>query len=600
MSQDNEQVIASGMNGPEVFVHNLAKLYEEYGRAVAAFVEPREQGIAPIQSPTDSAEVAATLTKIAESWLADPQKAVVLQTQLWTGYMNVWSGAFRRSMGEQATETATPLAGDKRFASPDWTKNLFFDFCKQFYLVTTKWAEEAVENATNIDDHTRDKARFYVRQISAALSPSNFVMTNPDLLKETLETNGENLVRGMAMLTEDIRKGQGDVKLRQTDENEFQLGKNIATTPGVVIFENDLIQLIQYEATTPEVSATPMLVVPPWINKYYILDLNSEKSFIKWMLDQKQTVFCISWVNPDEKLKDKSFEDYMQEGVLAALSVVQDITGAPEVNTMGYCVGGTLLAATLAYLSETGAGNRIANATLLAAQVDFSEAGDLKVFIDEPQIEALEIQMEKTGYLDAKHMASTFNMLRANDLIWPYFVNTYLRGQQPGAFDLLYWNADSTRMTPANHSFYLRQCYLQNSLAKGKMALSGVTLDLKTVTCPVYLLATREDHIAPAKSVYNGRSCFGGSVTFTLSASGHIAGVINPPAKHKYSYWTAPVSAPSLSQWQNEAAQHDGSWWPHWLGWMEKNKTLRAAPAIGSGQYAAIEPAPGRYAKLRS
>lgn len=599
MNENEQNQPGLGEANPQAFIHNLAKLYEEYGKAVAAFVEPREKGTVPIPAPTDNAEVVATLTKVAESWLSDPRRAVALQTELWTNYIDLWGSAFRRLLGEPNEEAVKPDPKDKRFQNMDWTQNIFFDFCKQLYLITTRWAEEAVESAEGLDDHTRDKARFYVQQISSALSPSNFVLTNPELLAETLKTSGENLVRGMAMLAEDIKAGHGDIKLRQTDEAQFALGKTIATTEGAVIYQNELMQLIQYKASTETVFERPTLIIPPWINKFYILDLNPEKSFIKWMVDQGQTVFCISWVNPDATLRDKDFEDYMRDGILKALDAVHSITGAKNINAVGYCVGGTLLAATLAYLADSGK-QPIATATFLAAQVDFTYGGDLKVFIDEPQISALEETMNKFGYLDSKHMASTFNMLRANELIWPYFINTYLKGQQPSAFDLLYWNSDSTRMTPANHSFYLRQCYLRNTLAKGEMILGGKRLDLKKVTCPAYFLATKDDHIAPAKSVFYGTQFFGGSITFTLAASGHIAGVINPPARHKYNYWTGAQLAQSLIEWQKSAQMHDGSWWPHWQNWlkMQDNKKVAARP-IGTTQFPPLEPAPGSYVRAK-
>jgi len=350
-------------------------------------------------------------------------------------------------------------------------------------------------------------------------------------------SNADNLVRGMHMLAEDIETGGGDLKIRQSDASMFEVGRNLATTPGKVIFQNELMQLIQYAPATPMVLKRPLLIVPPWINKFYVLDLTPEKSFIKWCVDEGITVFVISWVNPDAHLAKKSFEDYVHEGPLAALDAIKLAIGEDKVHTVGYCVGGTLLAITLAVMA-TRHDERVASATLFASQVDFTHAGDLKVFVDEEQISALERKMAERGYLEGKTMATVFNMLRSNDLVWPYVINNYLKGKAPFPFDLLYWNSDATRMPAANHSFYMRNCYLDNKLAKGQMLIDGAPLNLKSVTVPIYNLATREDHIAPAKSVLLGCKFFGGPVRFVMAGSGHIAGVVNPPAKNKYQYWT--------------------------------------------------------------
>jgi polyhydroxyalkanoate synthase len=437
---------------------------------------------------------------VAEYWLSDPQRTVELQASLGRAYLNLWHGAVKRMAGQQAQPAISADPRDKRFSDPEWSQNQFFDFLKQAYLLTTQWADKLVKDAAGIDEHTRKKAEFYVKQIANAISPSNFVLTNPELLRETLSSNAENLVRGMHMLSEDIKAGQGVLKIRQSDPSMFDVGKNLATTPGKVVFQNELMQLLQYEATTKKVLKLPLLIVPPWINKFYVLDLTPEKSFIKWCVDQGITVFVISWVNPDARLAEKSFEEYMREGVIAALDKVEAITGEAQTHAIGYCVGGTLLAITLAYLAAKKQ-NRVKSATLFTAQVDFTYAGDLMVFVDEERIRKLESHMKEQGYLEASRMANTFNMLRSNDLIWPYIVNNYMRGKKPLPFDILYWNSDATRMPAANHSFYLRNCYLDNKLTKGEMEFAGTRLDLQKVKVPVYNLATREDHIAPAKSV---------------------------------------------------------------------------------------------------
>ncbi|CAN0575841.1 unnamed protein product, partial [Ectocarpus sp. 12 AP-2014] len=400
-----------------------------------------------------------------------------------------------RVSGEETKPVVEPDSRDRRFKDPEWSRNQFFDTLKQAYLLISNWADDLVDEASDLDPHTKHKAQFYVKQIASALAPTNFVGTNPELIKETLASNGENLVRGLSMLAEDLQEGHGDLKVRMTDTRKFKVGENMATTPGKVVMRNDVCELIQYTPTTDTVLKRPLLMVPPWINKFYILDLNPQKSFIKWAVAQGHTVFVVSWINPDATQAQKGFEHYMREGIMESLTAIEDITGERQVNAAGYCVGGTLLSVSLAYMAATN-DDRIASATLFTTQVDFTHAGDLKVFVDEEQLKVMEEQMARKGYLDGKKMSSAFNMLRANDLIWPYVINNYLKGKDPLPFDLLYWNSDSTRMPAANHLFYLRNCYLENTLSRGKMVLDDVKLDLADVTVPVYNLATREDHIA--------------------------------------------------------------------------------------------------------
>src|SRR6186997_545118 len=551
----------------EALSRNLARLVEEGGKALAAYLKPREEGKIRSNVAEGLTDAVKTVGRVAEYWLSDPQRAIELQTSLGRAYLDLWAGAVKRMAGEQPEPVVTPDPRDKRFSDPEWSQNQFFDFLKQAYLLTSQWADKLVKDAAGVDEHTRRKAEFYVKQIANAISPSNFVLTNPELLRETLSSNAENLVRGMHMLSEDIKAGHGVLKIRQSDPSMFDVGKNLATTPGKVVFQNELMQLIQYQATTKNTLKLPLLIVPPWINKFYILDLAPEKSFIKWCVDQGITVFVISWVNPDARLASKSFEEYMREGVITAINTVEAITGEKQLNAIGYCVGGTLLAITLAYFAAKKQ-NRVKSATLFTAQVDFTYAGDLMVFVDEERIATLEKRMKDQGYLEASNMATAFNLLRSNDLIWPYVVNNYLRGKKPFPFDILYWNSDATRMPAANHSFYLRNCYLENLLTKGDMVIGGKKLRLKSVKVPIYNLATREDHIAPAKSVLLGSKFFGGPVRFVLAGSGHIAGVVNPPAKIKYQYWTGPKTAgEDLDAWFGKATEHTGSWWPDWLRW---------------------------------
>lgn len=579
---------------------NMGRLMEEAGKVTAAYLKPIERGEVKTAAADEASEMVKTIGRVAERWITDPRKIIEAQASLTGDFMNLWSNTLKRASGEEAPAVAEPDKRDARFADPDWSAHPMFDFIKQAYLIGSRWAESMVDKAEDLDPHTREKARFYVKQIASALSPSNFVATNPELLRETLRQNGENLVRGMKMLAEDIEAGKGELKIRQSDAQAFEVGVNIATTPGKVIYRNEIMELIQYAPSTEKVFKRPLLIVPPWINKFYILDLNAEKSFIRWCVAQGLTVFCISWVNPDERHAAKDFESYMREGIFAALDAITEATGEKKVAAIGYCVGGTLLGVALAYMAATR-DRRIDSATFFTTQVDFSKAGELSVFVDEDQIRSVEEQMAQRGYLEGSRMAGAFNMLRPNDLIWSYAVNNYLKGKVPTAFDLLYWNSDSTRMPAANHSFYLRSCYLENKLSKGEMRIGGKVLDLKAVTIPIYNLATREDHIAPAQSVFLGSQRFGGPVDYVMAGSGHIAGVINPPSKGKYQYWTGGPLDGSFEDWTKGATEHPGSWWPHWFEWL-KAQAPKQVPARepGGGKLEPIEDAPGSYVKIKA
>ena len=590
--------IAKGFD-PEAFSINLARALENSGKALSAYLKPRENGEIKDQSG-ELGEVVKTFSSVADYWLSDQKRTAELQMKLGKAYLDLWGSSMRRLAGEPSKPAVEPSPRDKRFSDPEWRSNHFFDFVMQAYLLTTEWANDLVKNAEGLDAHTRKKAEFYVQQFANALSPSNFVLTNPEVLRQTLSSNGDNLVRGMKMLAEDVEAGHGNLKIRQSAAN-LEVGRDLATTPGKVIFQNEVMQLIQYAPTTETVLRTPLLIVPPWINKFYILDLNAQKSYVKWCVDQGITVFVISWVNPDKKLGAKTFDDYMREGPLAAMDAIEQATGEMRVHTMGYCVGGTLLASTLAWLAEKRR-VRVASATFLAAQVDFTHAGDLLVFVDEKQISMLEQDMKQTGVLEGSKMAMAFNMLRSNDLIWSYVVSNYLKGKEPAAFDLLHWNSDATRMPGANHSFYLRNCYLENRLSTGSMILDNTILDLSKVKVPVYNLATREDHIAPAESVLYGSQFFGGNVRYVLAGSGHIAGVVNPPDLGKYQYWTNDnIRDISLADWLKDAKEHKGSWWPDWRAWLETiDAETIPAREPGSGPLAAIEDAPGSYVRVRA
>ncbi len=594
-----QPVETGGAVNIELFARNVARLVEEGGKALAAYIKPREQGASHDAFADEIRDAVKTLSQVAEYWLSDPSRALQLQANLGRAYLDLWGSAVKRLAGERSEPVATPDPRDRRFADPEWSSNQFFDFMKQAYLISAQWADRLVKEAKDLDPHTRKKAEFYIRQIANALSPSNFVLTNPELLRETLSSNADNLVRGMKMLAQDIDE-HGNIVIRQSDPKLFEVGRNLATTPGKVIFQNELMQLLQYAPTTDRVLKIPLLIVPPWINKFYVLDLTPEKSLIKWCVDQGLTVFVISWVNPDERLAGKGFDDYMREGPLAALDVIREVTGEDRVHAAGYCVGGTLLAITLAYMAAKK-DRRVVSATFFATQVDFTDAGELQVFVDEEQLQALEKRMARRGYLEGRQMANAFNMLRENDLIWPYVVNNYLKGKTPFPFDLLYWNSDTTRMPAANHSFYLRNCYLENNLTRGRMKIGGVKLDLRKVTLPIYNLATREDHIAPAKSVFLGSKFFGGPVRFVLSGSGHIAGVVNPVSKAKYQYWTGDRPDGELEQWIAAAREHPGSWWPDWLAWLKGHGgDMVPARQPGGGKFKPIEDAPGSYVRVKA
>src|SRR5215218_2912932 len=590
------------IRNPQRFAHNMARLMEEAGNAAAVFLHPNA-------NPThfalhnDLAPILRTLMPLQHAWLQQPYTALEAQGALGISWFDLWHSSMRRFMGLESGE-ARPLAislpEDPRFQHPAWSENPYFDWLRQSYLITSHWAESLVDRVEGLDPHTRAKARFYLTQIINALAPSNWVFTNPELLHETFASDGENLVRGMQLLAEDIERGSGRLKIRQTDATKFEVGQNLAITPGKVIYQNAVMQLIQYEATTEQVLKRPLLIVPPWINKYYILDLSPEKSSVKWAVDQGQTVFMISWVNPDKELAHKSFEDYMREGILEALDAVQQASGERAIHALGYCVGGTLLAATLAYMAATR-DSRVQSATFLTTQVDFSHAGDLRVFMDEEQVAKIERDMARHGYLEGHKMAAAFNLLRSNDLIWPYVVDVYMKGKTPLPFDLLFWNSDSTRMPAANHSFYLRRCYINNDLSQGRIEMDGITLDLSKVTIPVYHLAAREDHIAPARSVYLGAQVLGGPVRFVVSGSGHIAGVVNPPVRNRYQHWTGGAPKGELETWLEDAEEHPGSWWPDWQAWSEAQDRKRVpARQIGGGKLAAIEDAPGSYVRVKS
>jgi poly[(R)-3-hydroxyalkanoate] polymerase subunit PhaC len=586
------------LGGEAELARNLAGIAERSQRLVADFLG-RQSGTGGI-GLGDPAAIGAAFFELTSRMMADPAKLVQAQMALWNDYLTLWQRTAERMMGRPAEPVIEAAPDDRRFRDREWNDNAVFDYIKQSYLLAARYIQGSVKEAGGLGDQTGRKVDFYTRQFVDAMAPSNYVLTNPEVLRATVESRGENLVNGLKNLLDDLERGKGRLAISMTDMAAFRLGENVAATPGKIVYQNALIQLIQYAPTTENVKRRPLLIIPPWINKFYVLDLRPQNSFIRWAVSQGHTVFVISWVNPDRKLSAKSFDDYMQEGPLAALDAMREATGEKAANVIGYCLGGTLLSAMLAYMAAKR-DRRVKSATYFVTMVDFAEAGELSVFIDEEQIHALEGRMEKKGYLEAHDMHTTFNLLRANDLIWSFVVNNYLLGKSPLPFDLLYWNADSTRMPAAMHSFYLRRMYQENLLSKpGGITLDGVKIDLRKVKTPAFILSTREDHIAPWRSTYVATQLYRGPTKFVLSASGHIAGVVNPPGS-KYGHWQNDQNPPSPDDWLASAEKHDESWWPVWEEWVS-HYAGGEVPARhpGDGKLSPIEDAPGSYVKVRA
>jgi polyhydroxyalkanoate synthase len=548
----------------------------------------------------DTMVLGKSFMEMTQKIMADPAKLAQAQMDLWKNYMELWQKTLPALFGQPMEPVVREQKGDKRFKHDDWQDNVLFSYIKQSYLLTAGWINDMVADVEGFDDKTKKKLQFYTRQFVDALSPSNFALTNPEVVRATIESGGENLINGLKNMLGDLERGKGKLSIRMTDLDAFELGKNVATTPGKVVYQNEMMQLLQYDPSTPDVFKKPLLIFPPWINKFYIMDLRPKNSLIKWCVDQGFTVFLMSWINPDEKMAEKAFDDYLRDGPLAALDAIEQATGEPEVNALGYCLGGTLLSVTNAYLAAQGT-PRITAATHLTTMLDFSQPGELEVFIEEEQIASLEKRMELKGYLDGSEMATTFSMLRANDLIWSFFINNYLLGKDPFPFDLLYWNSDSTRMPAKMHSFYLRNMYQHNRLKEpGGVTLLGTPIDLTKVKVPSYFLSAIEDHIAPWTSTYSGSLLFTGPVKFVLSGSGHIAGPINPPAANKYFFWTNPKHPGDANEWLQEAKQTEGSWWPDWQKWLSKLSGDKVPARVpGTGKLPVIEDAPGSYVKAR-
>jgi polyhydroxyalkanoate synthase len=594
---------AAPPNDPAEWPRILFRIADRTQKLLQDFME-RNKNLAPDQLPIfDPAHISEAFYELLGRIVNDPERFAEAQLALWQGYVQIWQSTLARMQGKPTAPVVTPSPSDKRFQDKDWQNVWVFDYLKQSYLLTAQWTNTLVrKESEKLDPRLAQKLEFYTRQMVDAISPSNFWMTNPEVLRTTLESGGENLIKGFENLLSDLERGHGQLRINMSDAHAFKVGKNLATTPGKVVFQNDLMQLIQYEPRTTAVYKTPLLIIPPWINKYYILDLREKNSFIRHLTEQGYTVFCISWVNPSTRHALVNFDDYMVDGAFAAMREVKRITSENDINVLGYCIGGTLLATALAYLKAAPAQPEglpnVKSATYLVTMIDFAEPGDLGVFMDEDQIKAIEARMAKQGYLDAASMATTFNLLRSNDLIWSFVVNNYLLGREPFPFDILYWNSDSTNLPAVMQSYYLRKMYIANKLVEPNgLQMKDVPIDVRSITTPSFLLATHDDHIAPWRSTYAATQLYAGSVKFVLAGSGHIAGVINPPAANKYGYWTNDACPADAEEWFSNAEQHSGSWWPEWLDWLKSYAGDQVpARAVPEG----IENAPGSYVKIRA
>jgi polyhydroxyalkanoate synthase len=600
MSQDADDKTSFRLPDPNLVSRTMADVAERGQRIVTDFLRRQAEDGTTTPGP-DPLNIGSAFLEMTGRLMANPARLMQAQIGFWQDYLTLWQNTARRMMGEPAPAVIEEAKSDRRFKDDAWRENEVFDFIRQSYLLSARFFTNVVQTTEGLDQKTAQKVDFYTRQFVDAMSPTNFLLTNPEVLRRTAETGGENLLKGLSNLLSDLERGKGQLRIRMTDETKFKVGENIAVTPGKVVYRNALMELIQYEPTTDKVLKRPLLIIPPWINKFYILDLRPKNSFIRWAVEQGHTVFVVSWVNPDETLAEKGFDDYMRDGPYAALDAIEAATGERAVNAIGYCLGGTLLACTLSHMAARK-DTRIKAATFFTTMLDFAEAGELGVFIDEEQLHSLEEKMQKRGFLEGSEMATTFNMLRANDLIWSFVVSNYLMGQEPFPFDLLYWNDDSTRMPARMHSFYLRRMYQQNDLVKpGGITLDGVALELSKIKVPSYMLSTREDHIAPWKSTYRATQIFGGKTRFVLAASGHIAGVVNPPESGKYSHWVNDDLPSDPDAWFKGATELAGSWWPDWQRWiLSQDRTMVVARIPGKAGLKPLADAPGEYVTVQA
>jgi len=585
-----------GDKEPRTLRKSLVTAGRHGGHLVTSSVLRRLKGGRP--NPVSVKSVTKPFARFTLKLATQPDAIITSQMRLVQNTAMLGGGTMVSLISREPIRLVAPERGDGRFKDIAWTERTYFNFLQQAYLMSDRWIMDTIDDVRGLDEKDHEKVRFFTSQVISAMSPSNFVLTNPEVLRETLDHRGRNLVHGFANFMRDVDAADGRLLFRMTDPDAFEVGVNLADTPGEIVYQNDLMQLIQYRPTTETVHRRPLLVVPPWINKYYILDLGAKKSFIRYWVDKGHTVFVVSWVNPGKEHANKGFEDYMLEGPVAALDAIQQATGESEVNTVGYCIGGTLLGSTLSWLAARD-DDRVKSATFFTSLLDFSDVGELGVFIDEDMISKMEKAMKKQGYLEGGSMAASFNMLRADSLIWSFYINNYLMGRDTPAFDLLYWNTDNTRLPGAMHSFYLRNMYLENRLAKpGGISLAGTPIDLSRVKVPAYFASAMEDHIAPWKSCYKGSRYLGGPVRFVLGGSGHIAGIINPPYKNKYGYRVNENTDLPADEWLAGAEEYEGSWWPDWVKWAEQFSGGEVPARMpGEGELPVIEAAPGSYVR---
>ena len=592
MSQSNnpENVDTGTLPPAELLAENIKKMESLFGEMSQNFDA----------SKVDPFNLTAASAAWMEALSQNPEKLMQAGLKYWQDTFNLYQQSALALMGAGGEQVISENKGDRRFKHEAWQEQPVYNLIKQSYLLTSRWLRDISTDVEGLDKKSAEKIAFFTEQYIDTLSPSNFAATNPAVVEKTIETNGENLVKGLENMMADFKKGDGKLKISMTDTEAFELGKNVATTPGKVVFRNRMLELLQYEPATKTVFTKPLLVIPPWINKYYVLDLQPKNSFIKWLVDRGHTVFVISWVNPDSSYRDTTFDDYVIDGVGASLDAIEEATGESSVNAIGYCIGGALLATSLAYQKATG-DKRINSATFLTTMLDYEEPGELGVFVDQEQIDGLKDEMEETGYLEGSSMANTFNMLRANDLIWSFYVNNYLMGNSPRAFDLLYWNSDSTRMPAKMHYWYLKNFYIDNLLREpGGVSINDVDIDLRSIEIPTCFVSTKDDHIAPWRSTYAGVGLMSGPVKFILGGSGHIAGIVNPPDDKKYGFRTSNTPPADLESFLEETEENEGSWWPEWQKWVGRKAGKKIDARVpGAGKLKVIEDAPGSYASYR-
>lgn len=595
---DLNKTAAEHAENAQEFTANMAQVVERSQEIWMKLMASQMAGEKPLHN--DPMNAMPAFAELQQTLMSNPAEVAERTLALWTQQMELWRRATMSMFGAEKPEPmAAPARGDKRFRADEWEQNQIFDYMKQSYLLTSKYLQDMSVEVGDLEDRDRKKVAFHTRQFIEALSPSNFAALNPDVINATIDQKGENLVRGLKMMAEDLERGKGKLLIRQTDMDAFEVGRNMALTPGKVVYQNNVMELIQYSPVTEKVHTTPLLICPPWINKFYILDLNPEKSLVKWLTEQGYTVFLISWINPSEKQRDETWDSYMRQGLFTAMDKVLEETGQKQLNLASYCIGGTLAATSLAYMNKTG-DKRVKSCTFFTALTDFVDAGELQVFVDQMTLEIVDQEMEK-GYLPAESMANAFNMLRSSDLIWGYVVNNYYLGKDPFPFDLLYWNSDSTAMPGKVHHFYLETFYNQNEFSTGDLTLGGVRVSPADIKVPIYHVAAKEDHIAPAASVYVGaRKAVNAQLRYVLAGSGHIAGVVNPPASGKYMHWiNDDTGAETLEGWLKGAEENKGSWWPDWDKWLAKRSGKMIEAREPGATLGAISDAPGDYVKVR-